>query len=152
MDNFIFRNPTRILFGKGMEAQVGTETAKYAKKVLVHYGGGSVKKSGLLDQVTASLKAAGVDYLELGGVQPNPRLSLVHQGVKLCRENGVELILAVGGGSVIDSSKAIAMGVPYRGMSGILRRQGDADQALPWPPCSPSGGRQRILGFHRHHQ
>lgn len=115
MDNFIFRNPTRILFGKGMETQVGAETAKFAKKVLLHIGGGSVKKSGLYDVVTTSLNAAGVSYVELGGVQPNPRLSLVHEGVKLCRENGVELILAVGGGSVIDSSKAIAMGVPYEG-------------------------------------
>ena len=97
MDNFIFRNPTRILFGKGMETQVGAETAKFAKKVLLHIGGGSVKKSGLYDVVTTSLNAAGVSYVELGGVQPNPRLSLVHEGVKLCRENGVELILAVGG-------------------------------------------------------
>ncbi len=115
MNNFTFKNPTQILFGKGMEAQVGAETAKYAKKVLLHYGGGSIKKSGLYDRVVASLKAAGVDFVELGGVQPNPRLSLVHKGVALCREAGVEMILAVGGGSTIDSSKAIAMGVPYNG-------------------------------------
>jgi alcohol dehydrogenase len=115
MDNFVFRNPTRILFGKGMEQQAGAQTALHAKKVLLHYGGGSVKKSGLYDTVVASLEAAGVSHVELGGVQPNPRLSLVHEGVRLCRENGVEMILAVGGGSVIDSAKAIAMGVPYEG-------------------------------------
>ncbi len=115
MDNFIFCNPTKILFGKGTEHAVGAETAKHGRKVLLHYGGGSIRKSGLYDNVVTSLKAAGVDFVELGGVQPNPRLSLVHQGVKLCREAGVDLILAVGGGSTIDSAKAIAMGVPYEG-------------------------------------
>jgi len=83
--------------------------------VLLHYGGGSIMKSGLYDRVVASLKAAGLAYVELGGVQPNPRLELVHRGVKLCRDEGVDFILAVGGGSTIDSAKAIAMGVPYEG-------------------------------------
>jgi len=110
MDNFDFRNPTRIIFGRGTEARVGAETAKYAKKVLLHFGGGSIKSSGLYDRVTASLKAAGVQWVDLGGVKPNPRLSLVHEGVKLCKEHGLGLVLAVGGGSVIDSAKAIAMG------------------------------------------
>jgi len=115
MDNFTFRNPTKIIFGKGTESTVGAETAKYGKKVLLHYGGGSIMKSGLYDRVVASLKAAGLAYVELGGVQPNPRLELVHRGVKLCRDEGVDFILAVGGGSTIDSAKAIAMGVPYEG-------------------------------------
>ncbi len=115
MDNFTFRNPTKIIFGKGTESTVGMETAKYGKKVLLHYGGGSIMKSGLYDRVVASLKAAGLAYVELGGVQPNPRLELVHRGVKLCRDEGVDFILAVGGGSTIDSAKAIAMGVPYEG-------------------------------------
>jgi alcohol dehydrogenase YqhD (iron-dependent ADH family) len=110
MENFEFCNPTRILFGKGMEARVGAETARYAKKVLLHYGGGIIKASGLFDRVTASLRAAGVEYVELGGVKPNPRLSLVHEGVRLCKQHGLGLVLAVGGGSAIDSAKAIAMG------------------------------------------
>ena len=110
MDNFNFRNPTRIIFGKGTELQVGAETAKVAQKVLLHFGGGSIKSSGLYDRVTASLRQAGVEWVELGGVKPNPRLSLVHEGVRLCKEKGLQLVLAVGGGSVIDSAKAIAMG------------------------------------------
>ena len=110
MDNFEFCNPTKIVFGKGTEAQVGKEAAAYSKKILLHFGGGSVKSSGLYDRVTASLKAAGVEWVELGGVKPNPRLSLVHEGVKLCKEHQLGLNLAVGGGSVIDSAKAIAMG------------------------------------------
>ncbi|MDR3496916.1 MAG: iron-containing alcohol dehydrogenase [Ancalomicrobiaceae bacterium] len=110
MENFEHCIPTKIIFGRGTENQVGAEVAKHAKKVLLHFGGGSVRASGLLDRVTASLKAAGIAYVELGGVKPNPRLSLVHEGVKLCKQHGVELVLAVGGGSVIDSAKAIAMG------------------------------------------
>ncbi|MCE1255779.1 MAG: iron-containing alcohol dehydrogenase [Anaerolineae bacterium] len=115
MDNFRFLNPTRIIFGRGTENQVGREAAGYAKKVLLHYGGDSAKKTGLYDRVVNSLKAAGVEYVELGGVKPNPRLSLVREGIRLCREHKPELILAVGGGSVIDSAKAIAAGVPYAG-------------------------------------
>lgn len=110
MNDFDFRNPTRIVFGKGTEARVGAETAVHARKVLLHYGGGSIESSGLHGRVAASLKAAGVEWVELGGVKPNPRLSLVHEGVRLCKEKGLGLVLAVGGGSVIDSAKAIAMG------------------------------------------
>jgi alcohol dehydrogenase len=110
MDAFEFRNPTKIVFGKGTEARVGAETAAHARKVLLHYGGGSIKASGLHDRVTASLRGAGVEWVELGGVKPNPRLGLVHEGVRLCKEQGLGLVLAVGGGSVIDSAKAIAMG------------------------------------------
>jgi len=115
MENFTFQNPTKIIFGKGTESETGRETARFARKVLLHYGGGSIKKSGLYDRVRASLKEAGVEVVELGGVKPNPRLSLVQEGIKICRENAVELILAVGGGSVIDSAKGIAIGVPYQG-------------------------------------
>lgn len=112
MDNFEFHNPTRIIFGKGVESQVGDEVAKYSKKALIHYGGGSAIKSGLIDRVRISLKAAGVDYVELGGVQPNPRVALVREGIELCRKESISFILAVGGGSVIDSAKAIGVGVP----------------------------------------
>ncbi|TCL69899.1 hypothetical protein EDC14_101120 [Hydrogenispora ethanolica] len=115
MENFIFQNPTKILFGKGMEEQAGTEVRAYGDKVLLHYGGGSIRRTGLYDRIVASLRRAGVDIVELAGVQPNPRLSLVRQGIQLCRERGIGFILAAGGGSVIDSAKAIAMGVPYAG-------------------------------------
>ena len=115
MDNFEFRNPTRIIFGRGTETRVGAEAAAYSKKVLLHFGGNSVRASGLLGRVTASLEAAGVEWIELGGVKPNPRLSLVHEGVRLCKQNQLGLILAVGGGSVIDSAKAIAMGAVTEG-------------------------------------
>ena len=114
MDNFVFVNPTKMIFGKGTETRVGSEVKGY-KKVLLHYGGGSIKKSGLYERVTASLREEGVEWVELGGVKPNPLLSLVQRGIQVCRENSVDFILAVGGGSVIDSAKAIAIGVPYDG-------------------------------------
>ncbi|MDR0645587.1 MAG: iron-containing alcohol dehydrogenase [Elusimicrobiota bacterium] len=115
MNNFDFHSPTRIIFGRGTQKEVGGYVKKYASKILLHYGGGSIKKSGLYEEITASLKAAGVDFEELDGVVPNPRVGLVREGVKICREKGIEFILAVGGGSVIDSAKAIALGVPYEG-------------------------------------
>jgi alcohol dehydrogenase YqhD (iron-dependent ADH family) len=115
MENFIFQNPTKIIFGKGTENQVGPETFKHSKKILLHYGGESAKKTGLYDRVVASLKGAGVEFVELPGVLPNPRLSLVREGIRLCREHQLDFVLAVGGGSVIDSAKAIAAGVPYEG-------------------------------------
>ena len=115
MDNFMFRNPTRILFGKGMEEKVGEYVKKYSNNILLHYGGGSIKRTGLYDKITASLKAAGITWTELGGVKPNPRLSLIQEGIKICREKDIDFVLAVGGGSVIDSAKGIAAGVPYEG-------------------------------------
>ena len=115
MLNFDFYSPARLLFGKDTEKQIGELLKPHALKVLLHYGGGSIKKSGLYDVVTASLREAGVSFVELGGVKPNPRLSLVHEGIALCKKEGVDLILAVGGGSAIDSAKAIAMGVYYGG-------------------------------------
>lgn len=111
MENFEFRNPTKIVFGRGTEEKVGVEVAAYSKNILLHFGAGSIKASGLYDRVTASLKKAGVNWVELGGVKPNPRLSMVYEGIRLCKENKLDFILAVGGGSVIDSAKAIAMGV-----------------------------------------
>lgn len=110
MLNFVYENQTRIIFGRGTEAKVGEQTKLYGKKVLLHYGSGSIKKSGLYDRVVQSLHEAGINFIELGGVQPNPRLSLVREGIKLCKAEGVDFILAVGGGSVIDSAKAIAVG------------------------------------------
>jgi hypothetical protein len=115
LENFEFLSPTNIIFGRDTENQVGEETKKYSSKILLHYGGGSIKKTGLYDKVIKSLKEANIDFIELSGVKPNPRLSFVYEGIELCRENDIDFILAVGGGSVIDSAKAIAMGVPYDG-------------------------------------
>ncbi len=115
MENFEYCNATRIVFGKGTQSRVGELVKAHADKVLLHFGGGSIKRSGLYDEVVASLKKAGVKIVELGDVKPNPRLSLVREGIELCRKEEINFILAVGGGSVIDSAKAIAMGVPYAG-------------------------------------
>lgn len=115
MINFSYDNATKIIFGKDTENEVGNEAKKYGKKVLLHYGGGSIKESGLYDRVINSLKDAGIEIFELGGVKPNPRLSLVYEGIDICRKNNIDFILAVGGGSVIDSAKAIGIGVTYNG-------------------------------------
>ncbi len=115
MENFTFQSATKIIFGNDITGKVGEHAAQYGKKYLLHYGGSYAKKSGLLQQVEDSLKAAGVEYITFGGVVPNPRLSLVHQGVDICKTEGVDAVLALGGGSVIDSAKAIAMGACYNG-------------------------------------
>ena len=116
MIDFTYYSPTEIIFGKDCHMQAGERLrAMGAQKILLHYGGASIKRSGLYDQITAGLRAAGVDFAELGGVQPNPRLGLVKEGIALCRKEGVDLVLAVGGGSVIDSAKAIALGTPFSG-------------------------------------
>ena len=116
MLNFNFCSPTEFVFGKGRENETGYYVRKYGgSKVLLHYGGGSAVRSGLLDRVKTSLTANGIAFVELGGVKPNPRDTLVYEGIELCRREQVDFILAVGGGSSIDSSKAIAMGVPYEG-------------------------------------
>ncbi len=112
MFNFSYYTPTQVVFGRDAEGHTGALVkAQGCKKVLIHYGGGSVVRSGLLGRIKASLDKEGVTYIELGGVVPNPRLSLVYQGIELCKKEGVDFILAVGGGSVIDSSKAIAYGL-----------------------------------------
>ncbi len=115
MHNFIWYNPTRIIFGKDTHKKVGEEVAKYSRNILLHYGGKSIKATGTYEAVTKSLTQAGVRFTELGGVQPNPRLSMVYQGIELCRKENIDFILAVGGGSVIDSAKAIAVGTQYEG-------------------------------------
>lgn len=116
MKNFTYVNTTKIIFGKDTENLVGEEIKSFGgKKVLFHYGGGSIKKSGLYERIIKSLKDSHIDYIELGGVQPNPRLSLVRSGVELCKKHNIDFILAVGGGSVIDSAKAIGIGAVYDG-------------------------------------
>lgn len=116
MENFNFYSPTEFVFGMNSESECGALVKKYGgTKVLIHYGGGSAVRSGLIDRVKASLDAVGVPHVELGGVKPNPHDSLVYKGIEIVRENGIDFILAVGGGSTIDSSKAIAMGAVYDG-------------------------------------
>lgn len=116
MKDFIYYAPTEVVFGEDSEKQVASLVKKYGgKRVLVHYGGQSAKKSGLLDNIFGLLNEGGIEFFELGGVVPNPRLSKVREGIALCREQNIDFILAVGGGSVIDSAKAIAYGVPYNG-------------------------------------
>lgn len=116
MQQFQYYTPTKVIFGKGTQGQVGRLVKEQkAQKVLIHYGGGSAKRSGLLDEVEASLKAEGIEYVTLGGAVPNPRLSKVYEGIELGRKEGVDFILAVGGGSAIDSAKGIGYGIPYEG-------------------------------------
>lgn len=115
MINFEFQNYTKLIFGKDKELTVGDEVKKFSNKVLLHYGGGSIKKSGLYGKIIDSLKKANVEIIELSGVKPNPRLSLVREGIEIVRENKIDFILAVGGGSVIDSAKGIALGANYDG-------------------------------------
>ena len=116
MYNFNYYTPTKVVFGKNTEDQCGELVKEQGcKKVLIHYGNGSVRRSGLLDKVKASLDDAEVDYIELGGAVPNPRLSLVYEGIELAKKEGVDFILAVGGGSAIDSAKAIGYGVANEG-------------------------------------
>ncbi len=116
MENFNYYAPTKVVFGKETEKKVGELIRQQGgTKVLVHYGSGSVKRSGLLDRIFQVLQEAGIDYVSLGSVVPNPRLSLIYQGIELCKKEQVDFILAVGGGSVIDSSKAIGYGVANEG-------------------------------------
>lgn len=114
--DFNFYSPTEFVFGKGRESECGELVRKYGgSKVLIHYGGGSAVKSGLIDKVKSSLTKSGVGFAELGGVRPNPRDTLVYKGIELVKSEGIDFILAVGGGSTIDSAKAIAIGSVYDG-------------------------------------
>lgn len=132
MENFNFYAPTYFAFGKDREADCGKLVTRFGgKKVLIHYGGGSVIRSGLLGRVKASLKEASIDFIELGGVKPNPRSGLVYEGIELCKKEGVDFVLAVGGGSVIDSAKAIAAGVLYEGDFWDFYCGKPVDKALP---------------------
>lgn len=116
MLNFSFHSPTFFEFGRGAETKAGALAKQFGgSKVLLHYGGGSAVRSGLLGRVEDALKQAGIPYVSLGGAQPNPRDTLVYEGIRICREEQVDMVLAVGGGSVIDSAKAIAVGALYEG-------------------------------------
>ena len=113
MEDFEFHSPTKVLFGKGAETRVGAEIASRGfHRVLVHFGGTYLAETGVLDRIHQSLTDAGLSYLDLGGVVPNPRLSHAKEGVALCKKEGVDFILGVGGGSVLDTAKALAAGLP----------------------------------------
>ncbi len=132
MENFTFYSPTYFVFGKDAEKETGKYVKRFGgSKVLVHYGGGSVMRSGLLDRVKKSLEAEGISYVELGGVRPNPRSGLVYEGIELCRKEKVDFVLAVGGGSTIDSSKAIAAGTVYDGDFWDFYKGKEITEALP---------------------
>ncbi len=133
MKDFVYYAPTEVVFGKESEERVAALVRKYGgHKVLVHYGGGSARRSGLLDKMCSLLQEGGLEVVQLGGVVPNPRLSKVHEGIDLCRREQVDFILSVGGGSVIDSAKAIAYGVPYQGeVWDFYLGRADAQVCLP---------------------
>ena len=132
MENFTFYSPTYFVFGKEAENQAGEYVKKFGgSKVLVHFGGSSARKSGLLDRVEASLKNEGLAFVELGGVKPNPRSGLVYEGIELCKKEKVDFILAIGGGSTIDSAKAIAAGVLYEGDFWDFYSGKTVEKALP---------------------
>ncbi len=135
MNNFVYNLTTKVFFGKGQISNLPSEIKKYGKKVLFLYGKSSIKKTGLYDEVVKLLNDGGIEFLELSGVDPNPRLSTVKEGSRLCREHDLDFILAVGGGSTIDCAKAIAIDRFYEGDTWVdLYRQGKVDtikKALP---------------------
>lgn len=132
MNNFSFYNPTAIDFGNNSLDRLSNHIRKYAKKVLLVYGGGSIKKNGVYDRVLKQLTDLHIQVVELSGIEPNPRLTTVKKGIALCREHGVDFILAVGGGSVLDAAKAIAAGVPYDGdVWDFLMQKATITSALP---------------------
>jgi alcohol dehydrogenase YqhD (iron-dependent ADH family) len=133
MNPFRFQNPTALYYGKGqIEQHLAEEVRRYGTRVLLVYGGGSIKRNGLYDKVMGILRGAGVEVFELAGVEPNPRLTTVYKGIDICRREHIDLILAVGGGSVLDCSKAIAMGVKFDGdVWDIYQRKAQATDALP---------------------
>ena len=132
MENFTFYSPTYFVFGKDAENQAGSLVKRFGgTKALIHYGGSSAVKSGLLGRVKESLEKEDIPYALLGGVQPNPRSGLVYQGIELCRKEKIDFILAVGGGSVIDSAKAIAAGTIYEGDFWDFYTGKQIEEALP---------------------
>ncbi|SFS77097.1 iron-containing alcohol dehydrogenase [Marininema halotolerans] len=133
MDTFTYHNPTRLVFGKGTLEKLKEEIPSHAKRILIVYGGGSIKRSGLYEQILSILKEMDREVFELAGVEPNPRLTTVKRGADLCRKEEIDFILAVGGGSVIDCTKAIAVGARYEGdIWEIITRKATTDKALPF--------------------
>ncbi len=132
MNNFIYDIPTKVYFGENQLGHLGEELSKYGKKVLLTYGGGSIKKSGLYDKVVTEIKNAGLELFELSGIEPNPRVSSVREGADICKKEGIDVLLAVGGGSVIDCTKYIGAAAYYDGDAwDILERKTDVTKCLP---------------------
>ena len=136
MENFVFYAPTKLLFGKGQFENLPGELAPYGKRILLVYGQNHIKTHGIYDRVCDMLKQAGVTRFELGGVHPNPRMDLVYKGIELCREEDIDFILAVGGGSVSDTAKAIAAGVKtdfdiWYAFEDFLKRVPDSEKRIP---------------------
>ncbi len=132
MSAFVYDIPTKVYFGENQLGHLGEELARYGSKVLVCYGGGSIKKSGLFDKVTAEIEKAGLTYFELSGIKPNPRVESVNRGAKICRKEGIDVILAVGGGSVIDCAKFTAAAAFYDGDAwDIMTMKFKPTKALP---------------------
>lgn len=134
MDAFVYHNPVKLIFGEGqVQEKLADELSSYGKKVLLVYGGGSIKRNGLYDDVTSLLKENAFQVSELAGVEPNPRLSTVHRGVDICKSESIDVILAVGGGSVIDCTKAIAAGAKYEGDAwDLVTKKAAPEDALPF--------------------
>jgi len=133
MNNFTYQNPTKLVFGSGQIEQLSKEIPQYGTKVLLVYGGGSIKKSGLYDEILTQLKNIDADIHELSGVEPNPRISTVRKGVEICIKENIEFILAAGGGSVIDYTKAIAAGAKYDGDAwDLVTKKAPIKEALPF--------------------
>ena len=154
MQDFSYQVRTKVIFGRETENTVGAEIkALGGRRVLLHFGGGSAEKSGLLARIRTSLRAAGLFFVELGGVQPNPRLTLVRTGIDLCRREQVDFILAVGGGSVIDSAKAIGLGLgnPRTDVWEFYERRSHRHHPSGRRADHPRGG-QRDERIERHHQ
>lgn len=141
MNDFTFYLPTRLIVGRGVENQTGEWIKKYGgHKVLVHHDSMYCKQSGLVDRIIDTIQAAGLEAVELGGVVPNPSLDLVYKGIDLCRKEGVDFILAIGGGSVIDSAKAIAMGLKYDGdVRDLFVEDNGVVRGVETQPCMPVG-------------
>ena len=133
MNNFTYQNPTKLIFGKGQLEQLSKEIPQYGTKVLLVYGGGSIKKNGLYDEIMTQLKSIDADIYELAGVEPNPRITTVRKGVEICKKENIEFILAAGGGSVIDCTKAIAAGAKYDGDAwDLVTKKAPVKEALPF--------------------
>ncbi|GIN37548.1 MULTISPECIES: iron-containing alcohol dehydrogenase [Heyndrickxia] len=133
MNNFTYWNPTKLIFGKDQLEQLKTEVPQYGKNILLVYGGGSIKRSGLYEQVINILKSLNANIHELSGVEPNPRISTVRKGIDICKKEQIDFILAVGGGSVIDCTKAIAAGAKYDGDAwDLVTKKAFATDALPF--------------------
>ncbi|MBM7586274.1 alcohol dehydrogenase YqhD (iron-dependent ADH family) [Bacillus pakistanensis] len=133
MNSFTFYNPTKLIFGKDQLEQLTDLIPEYGSRVLLVYGGGSIKRNGLYDKVVTYLNKIDVEFTELSGVEPNPRISTVRKGVEICRQENVDFILAVGGGSVIDCTKAIAAGAKYEGDAwDLVIKKVIAEEAIPF--------------------